>query len=260
MKEQLCAAFCEELEVHEVPAGIAVGTAFDKGDGDRIGFYIIGPDEASTYRIQDDGSTVPYIEAAGADLGIQSRAEVFAALLEEYGASYDEDTCELVTDRLAIVEVPQAAMRFVALLLRIQDLLLLTRERSESTWVQEATRDLEEAVAGRASIELNAAVAPALSAYPADLVLRANGRDPVAVFFGTNDVKAYEALLLQSYAKYQEHIDCSIVVLLEKDTALSAKVRLRVDNNLIVPRYKGGEKDAIGRIVEAAVGERPLLH
>ena len=59
MKKELCEAFCEALNVVEVPAGLAVGTAFLKEDGDRIGFYVIGPDKKGHFFIQDDGTTVP---------------------------------------------------------------------------------------------------------------------------------------------------------------------------------------------------------
>ena len=46
MKEELCSAFCGGLKIAEVPAGLAVGTAFRGVGGDSISFYIIGPDEA----------------------------------------------------------------------------------------------------------------------------------------------------------------------------------------------------------------------
>ena len=55
MKEELCKAFCQDLEAVKVPAGLAVGTGFQKSDGDHIGFYIIGPDASGQYRVQDDG-------------------------------------------------------------------------------------------------------------------------------------------------------------------------------------------------------------
>ena len=182
MKKELCEAFCQALNVVEVPAGVAVGTTFLKEDGDRIGFYVIGPDKAGKFFIQDDGATVPYLEAAGADLSVQARAEAFHALLREYGAIYDEERCEIAAEVDAREAVAAAALKFVALLLRLQDLLLLTRERAESTWVQEATRDLEAAVSGQATIEFDAPATPELAAYPADLVVRAPNHDPVAVF------------------------------------------------------------------------------
>jgi hypothetical protein len=261
VKQELCAAFCHDLEVTEVPAGLAVGTAFQKSDGDNIAFYVIGPDDAGLYRVQDDGATVPYLEACGADLGIDTRREAFNEILSEYGVTYDETTFEITSEPIHRVGVPRAGLKLVAALLRLQDLILMTRERSESTWVQEAKRDLEQAAAGNATVEYDTAVAPQLSDYPADAVVKASKRDPVAVFFGTSDSKVYEALLLQANARYEARVAVQVVVLLEKDNSVTRKARLRADNHLIVPRYRNAERDAIGRIMEAAVGERPtVLH
>jgi hypothetical protein len=260
MKDELCAAFCHDLKVVAVPAGLAVGTAFEKSDGDPIEFYIIGPDEAGLYRVQDDGATVPYLEACGADLGIEARADAFHEILSEYNVSYDEATSEITSDLIPRDDVARAGLKLVAVLLRLQDLVLMTRERSENSWVQEAKRDLEQAASGRATIEYDAAVNVALSDYPADVVVRAESRPPVAVFFGTADSKVYEALLLQAGARHEAHVDVQVVVILEKDTAVTKKARLRADNHLIVPRYRGAERDAIGRIMEAAVGQRPAMH
>lgn len=260
MKDDLCAAFCHDLEVTSVPAGFAVGTAFQKSDGDHIEFYVIGPDENGFYRVQDDGATVPYLEACGAVLAIQARAEAFSEILSEYEIGYDEATFELTSDLLAKDEVPKAGLRLVAALLRLQDLLLMTRDRAENTWVQEAKRDMEKAAGDLVQIEYDAPVAPELSDYPADAVLKANNRLPVALFFGTGDSKVYEALLLQASARHEFHVDIQVVVMLEKDNAVTRKARLRADNHLIVPRYRGAEKDAIGRIMEAATGARPTMH
>jgi hypothetical protein len=99
-----------------------------------------------------------------------------------------------------------------------------------------------------------------LSDYPADAVVRAKDRAPVAVFFGTGDAKVYEALLLQANARYEAHFDVQVIVILEKDGSVTRKARLRADNHLIVPRYRNAERDAIGRIMEAAVVERPTMH
>ena len=260
MREELCKAFCHELEVVSVPAGIAVGTAFKKSDGDNIEFYVVGPDDNGLYRVQDDGVTVPYLEACGADLGVSARAEAFNEILSEYGVVFDETTLEITSELIPRDEVPKMGLKLVAALLRVQDLLLMTRERAESTWVQEAKRDIEKAADGKVSINYDSPAAPELTDYPADVVLKAENRWPVAVFFGTSDSKVYEALLLQANARHEHHVDVQVVVMLEKDSSVTRKARLRADNHLIVPRYRDAEKDAIGRIMEAAVGERPTMH
>ena len=40
MKDQLCKAFCDNVQVRRVPAGLAVSTSFLSPEGDRIGFYV----------------------------------------------------------------------------------------------------------------------------------------------------------------------------------------------------------------------------
>ena len=257
MREELCAAFCEGLDIAEVPIGIAVGTSFMGQAGDRIGFYITGPDENDLWRIQDDGATIPFVEATGTDLSISARAQAFSALLNEYDASYEEETSELHSAWLPREDIAKAAMQFVALLLRVQELALLSTERVRSTWIEEATLMLQDAVAGRANIILEAPVFADLEEFPADLVIRSRERAPVALFFGVSDAKVYEALLLQAVTRYQMHRQCDVVVLLENDGSITKKARQRADNHLIVPRFAGAKADAIGRIVEAAVGERP---
>lgn len=256
MKEELCKAFCSELQVREVPAGLAVGTGFQGITGDQIGFYIVGPDTRNMWRVQDDGATIPFIEAAGGDLEIEARSDVFDSLLEEYDTTYDPDTGELSSLPVSKNDLPQTAIQFVALLLRIQDILFMTRERAESTWVQEATRDLQSSLGNRGTIEENAAVMPSVAEYAADIVVRTTGRSPVALFFGINDAKAYEALMFHFMVNYKLKLNVPVVLLLEKDNSLTRKARTRVDNNIIVPRYRGGEHEAIGRIVETATGER----
>lgn len=260
MKDEICQAFCSELQIKEVPAGLAVGTAFEGMTGDRIGFYVVGPAANNLWSLQDDGTTVPYLEAAGADLGVETRKQAFQTLLAEYGATYAEDTCELRIEGIRRDEVPQAAMKFVSLLLRVQDLSLLTRERAESTWIEEAIRDITKATGDKASIVRDQAVSPALSEWPADLVIKAESRDPVALFFGQSDAKVYEALLLHYHANYSVHERCTVVILLEHDASVTKKARQRADNNVIVPRYRGDEQTAIGRVVEAAIGQRPTVH
>ncbi len=257
MKKELCEAFCQGLEVVKVPIGLAVGTNFKTEYGDNISFYICGPDQSDFYVIQDDGTTVTLIEASGADLSIATRAEAFASLLDEYGAEYDTTTFELKSKPLTRNQVAPAAIQFVALLLRVQDLALTSTERVQSTWVEEATAMLERAVEGTATIQFKAPVFADLDEFPADVVLRGNDRKPVALFFGVTDTKVYEALLLQSYAKYQMQRECHVVVLLETDGSVTKKARQRADNHLIVPRFKGSKSDAIGRIVEVATGQRP---
>ena len=63
-KQQLCEAFCGELSVRDVPAGLAVKTAFQFKDGDSVGFYVVRhPTIQGKYRIEDSGLLIPFIES-----------------------------------------------------------------------------------------------------------------------------------------------------------------------------------------------------
>lgn len=255
MKEALCKAFCDELNIREVPAGMAVSTAFDGLGGEPIGFYIIGPDSADRYRIEDDGTTMPVLDALGADRDNKTRAEAFEAMLNEYEAVYDEESGELSSHWVQSDELPRVAMRFVALLLRLQDLELLTPERVASTFKEDASRAIIEAFKGRdVDITENESIAPSIE-FPADLLVRAPDRDPVAIFLAPTEQRLLEAVIAQMAAMHEAHIPCSVIALLDKDTSVSKKARTKASNRLsAVTYYEGDESAAITRIQREALG------
>ena len=257
MKDALCKAFCAGLNVTKVPVGYAVSqTSWEFGD-DPICIYIVGPDIDGLWTIQDDGTTVPYIEASGADLDLPVRARAFQGILDDYDAVYDEISCELKSRHIPESAISDVALRFFGVITRVQDLAMMNRERAQQTWTEELERDLEKALAGKGTITKGTSLTPDLIHYPPDMIVQSDGRPPVAVFFGVSDAKAYEALLLRTQAKYHFGLDYPVILVLENDNSISRKQRLRADANLIVPRYRDSEHDTIGRIIEEATGSRP---
>ena len=260
MKAELCRAFCDDLKVRDVPLGLAVVTGFDALGGEPLGFYVVGPDHAGLYHLEDDGTTVPLIEAQGADLETQTRSEAVSILLEEYGASLNLDTRELVTGPIAKDKIPLAAMRFIALLLRLQDIILLTPERVASTFKEDAKHAIRHVLEGRAKIEENAPVAPNLD-YPADLLLTAEGRDPVAVFLASTEQRVLEAVIAQMESLYEAHSSCQVIALLEKDSSVTQKTRRKASNRLTaLPIFEGDQSAAITRIQREVLGPQFTVH
>lgn len=254
MKELLCQEFCNQIQVHAVPAGLAIGTSHIGLTGDPIGFYVVGPNANGNFRIEDSGTTMPILDSCGADLAIESRASLFRELLAQYDVEYDDDRGELKTRSLTESEIPKAALRFFAFLLRVQDLTFLTQERAENTFKQEAIRDLRSEIGQLATITLDDVVSDAIADFKADIVVRAQGRAAVAVFLVRSDAKLYESMVLQSEAQYKAKVECRIIALMEDDSSVTKKAFSQALNRVIPLKYRGEEQSAIQRIAYEAVG------
>jgi hypothetical protein len=177
----LCRAFCNEISVKEVPAGLAVSTPFRRSDGDAVSFYVVHDTVLpGLARIEDDWETMPYLEACGVDFETQTRMKAFEALLAEHRVEYDEVEATIHTQNMREEEIPQAALRFVALLLRLSDFLLLREEHVESTFKEDAAKRIKERIGDRAKIAEGALVSDTLTEIEPDMVIRAENRDPVA--------------------------------------------------------------------------------
>jgi hypothetical protein len=256
MKEAICKAFCDEIRIREVPIGLAISTSFRRADGDALAFYAIrNASEPGLVHLEDDGTTIPYLVAAGVDFETQTREKAFAEILEEYGAQYDPDEAVIRTPEMPEPDVARAAIGFAALLLRLCDFLLLSQEHIASAFREDAIKRIREAVGDRATVQEDELVDQHLSEVRPDLIIRAANRDPVAVFLAQSSQRVNDAIFLQMAALYEAHRTISVVALLEADSSISAKLRQRAANRLsAVPIYRNDEDQAVQRIVREAVG------
>lgn len=256
MKEALCRAFCGDLTLTDVPSGYAVSTTFLRDDGDSVGFYIVRDERKSgRYRLEDDGTTVPFLEASGVEFSTETRAAAFGELLEAYNVEFDEAEMLLHTPFINEGELPATAMKFVAFMLRVNDFLLLTRDKVASTFKEDATRLIREKIGDRAQITEGEAVSPSLSDNVPDLLIRAPSRRPVAVYLGTSQQRVYEAILLQMQALYEAREDIAVIALLESDRVITRDVLRKASNRLeAIPNFRGDEVEAVHRITREALG------
>lgn len=130
IREALCEAFCAEVAVTPVPVGYAVRTPHLKSDGDYAAFYLRKGTTEGEFRIEDDGSTVAHLEAAGFDLDRDSRFEAFVELLTEHNVSYDDKEVLLTTSYMNMERLPKAAISFSYLMARVKDLELLVGSKT----------------------------------------------------------------------------------------------------------------------------------
>lgn len=260
LKQRICQTFCSSVEATHFNGGWAVSTPYTNHLGDRIGVYVIGPD-GGPYRIIDTALTVAYLEAEGATLDSETRRRAFHTMLDQYGASFDDELGELFIDSVPDTDLPRKILDFSALLLRMNDMLLMTEDRVRSTFRDDVKRALISELAGKATIREDEPPYAELSDVIPDLVAQADGRDPVAIFIATNESKLWQAMHLRMTADYEARKPLQVVAILETDSSATGKVRAQADNRLdAVPRYQGDAKQAIQRVVTEVVGRSSSVH
>lgn len=250
-KEQLCKAFCGELEVRTVPAGFAVRTGFNANDGDAIGFYITRhTSDKNLYRLEDSGLIVPALEASGVNLEKGSRAEAFGRLLTEYKSHFDEDSLELHSDYVGESDVPAEALRFIALLLRVRDLELISHENVKNIWSEDAKTSLENYFQGKATLEFHTLISESLPDFIVDAIIRPNDGSSLALYFATSDSKVDEAVMLWMETQLAKQ-NTKVMLLLENEKApqISSRPLRRAINRLDnIASFRGDESAAMMKI------------
>jgi hypothetical protein len=254
MKADLCQAFCNDIIVTTVPAGVAVSTVFRRDDGDRISFYVI-EDEEGKVHIEDDGGTVPMLEGAGVDFETDTRRRALDGLLESVDAVFDIEDATIKTKLFPREELPSRALDFVGVMLRMNDFLLLTQEKVASTFRDDAASAIRAGIGDRARVREGEAVSSRLSEVKPDMVVEASDRPPVAIFFGNTESRVHDAIFLYQTATYEAKEKLSVIALLEQDNSISTSLRRRATNRLTtVPVFRQDEEAAVSRIVREAIG------
>jgi uncharacterized protein DUF1828 len=250
MKDILCQAFCSSLKMRQVPCGYAVETPYSNSDGDPLLLYYVRDPTGHQWSIEDDGTQVPFLEANGVDLSGQARGEAFEYLLAEYGASFDREERNIHTSFMPEAELGHASIKFVAMLLRLQDLALLSPHVVRSTFRDDVITAIKEAFGNTATIEEAVPVNKQLSAYHADCVISSNDEriSPLAIYLGLSEERALQALVLKMELEKYRHTRSRVVLILEraKENPLRestyALAQARLDDVL---SFRGVETDAM---------------
>lgn len=263
-KDTFCKAFCEEIEVRKVPAGFAVKTPFAYADGDFVGFYVVECGDG--YRFEDSGTLIPWLESTGVNLQAGARLEQLQSLLLEHQATLDEDEQEVRTDIVQPDELPAASVRFVSLLLRLQDLQMMRPEVVEKTFVE----DVKKAVYGRygtwASVLFDTSPIEGENDYTADIFVKPPSGESLALYLGTRDARVDEAVMAWMESQIHKESSPFKVAVMYEDDKLPPTVSRRsyrratnrVDGTLF---YRGDESGAIariGRMLDAPANTSPI--
>lgn len=249
-KDEICNAFCGQIIVRDVPAGLAVQTPFALQDGDLLGFYVTKSASGDRFRLEDSGHLIPMLEANGANLESGTRAKEFQVLLSEYDAEYDSESMEIRSAYMTEAEIPSASVQFVAMLLRVQDLQMLRTEVVENTFKEDAKSAIVEMLADVANLEFEASPDPRLADYTADVIVRAKDSGAsTAVYFGTTEGRVSEAVSAWLEAQWKQ-CDIKISMLCETEKpGITQKLMRRAINRLdSVSFFRDDETASIEKI------------
>ena len=257
LKERICAAFCEDVQAKPISNGYAIATPYKNRMGDRIGIYAIS-DDGGIFRIVDTALTVAHLEADGVTFDNATRQSNFFSLLSEYDAKYDPELGEIYIPEVKEDDLPRKLINFSLLLLRLNDMVWTTSERTKSTFRDDVRAALRKELADRAKITEDEPVSDRLMEVAPDMVFHAPERDPVALFIATEESKLWQAMMLQMLAAHEAKEALVVVALIERQDRLSTKVLAKADNRLdAIPRYEDEPGIALQRIVREVVGRLP---
>lgn len=254
----MCAAFCGGLQVHPVAAGFAVSSVFEEHSGDRLSFYVVPTGDG--WAIEDDGAFLADLVAKNIDIDRGMRAQMLDAILESANAAWDRDTYEIRTRTLAEGEVAGEAVRFLAALIRVRSLEMLTREAVRTTFREDAIAALKGAIGDDVEIEEGGAVTRDLRDFPADVVLRPKNSATskiAAVYLVSNNERLNEALLLKMEQERIGRHDFEVIALVEdlEGTNLSKRKFQRAQNrDLAMPIFRSDERAAVAFIANRVHG------
>lgn len=254
LKEVLSKTFLDAIDVHSVPMGLAVSSPFHDGSGDPVTFYV--REIGDGFQLEDDGEFLSHLVASGVDIERGQRKQLLDTVLSSSGALWDPETFEIRS--LPTSDVASAAISFLAALIRVRNLELMTRETVRSTFRDDAIAAIEEQLGERFRIERNSPLDGDFSENPADLVLTPHGYGRrLGVFLVNSPTPFLEAELLHSEIERQHASDrfeaAALVEDFTKVTTIGTKRYQRaVNRGLPMSFFRGDETASVQALAKAS--------
>lgn len=248
LKDQICKAFCHGITVREVPIGLVIATSTMWLDGDFLAFY--ARQKGNLVRFEDSGSSIFDLETNGVDLSSTSRMQIIADLCREYDVIYDTDEFLFQTDWVDESSSGFTAIKFLTFLTRLQDLIFTTKERTSRTFRDDLLAALEQEFRDDAEVLTTNAPVKDLAYYTVDIVVKHKSGRVAAIFPGTGEQKALEAILFAKeleLKKVQNVIPFLVVE--EAGSKISKHTKAKaINSELTLAAWDGGEKEVVDKI------------
>jgi len=256
IREQLCQAFCRDITVKAVPAGLAVSGSFEDVVGDPIRCYV--EQYAGGWRLADDGQFLADLDGRGINRRQGPRADYLAQIFASAGAGVGEDGLQIATSVQAQPPLAGEIIQFLSALTRARDVMFWSRERIKSTFKEDVFHAMEERLSGKATLERASFVEPSLRDFPADVIITPKGMvgaPRTAVFLAQSTEPLGDALLLWQELRLRGRSDIRVAAVVESGSVSNAALKLqRVINRIDAVTFFSGDEDAaIERIERTAL-------
>lgn len=248
LQKEICAAFCDGLNVREVPVGYAISTPVTWFSGDTLSFY--ARVEGERARLEDSGSLLFDLEGQGVDFASENRMEILSGLMSEYGVVLSEEDGLFCTEWVQRSDIAKLALPFLTFLSRVQDLLFLNREVVKSTFREDLISALEDTFS-EGNVSVSEALIPSLPHYTVDVVVRAPSGRIAAIFPATNDVTVLRAVLFSM--EVQKHDASNIVPFLiyenlDKGAITHQSREIAFNSDLTPAVWSGGKEEVMQKV------------
>jgi Domain of unknown function DUF1828 len=263
IKKLLCEGFCSGVKVSQSGKLFNVSVPFEIGAGEPVNFYVV-PEKNNCFRIEDDGSLIPFLLATGVNLLDEgTRRDEFQRILSASGVTYNDVSGELVSKSVSSEEIAGIIFGFINVILKIDALKTPLRpENVANMFKQDAQNKISESF-DKTIITYEEALSKNLADFLPDIIIRSKSGRSAAIYLLTNNQRAWEAIALRYKARHEEKMDCSVVALLDKvgTKLVSNRSIASVHNNLdATPYFYDNQHAAMTRIAEEIGMEGNLLH
>lgn len=248
LQKEICAAFCDGLNVKKVPVGFAVSTPVTWFSGDKISFY--ARVEGERARLEDSGTLLFDLEGQGVDFSSENRMDILSGILGEHGVVLSDEDGVFCTEWVPTSAIASLALPFLTFLTRVQDLLFLNREVVRSTFREDLIGALEDTFSETA-VSVSEALIPALPHYSVDIVVRSSSGKIAAIFPATNDVNVLRAVLFSM--EIQKHdvenvIPFLIYESLDKGAITQQSREIAFNSDLTPAAWSGGRDEVMQKV------------
>lgn len=251
VQRDICAAFCDQISIREVPIGYSIKTPFSWLNGEPL--VVFGEVDGNLVRIRDSGDTLISLEDEAGDLTSDARMDAMRKIAMAHGVKFDEDNSLFTSDWVDISRLGDSTIRFMSFLNRIQDVVLLARERVSNAFREDLIDAIKDRFEERYQVDVREPISSEYPEYTADVIIRSK-QVQAAVYAATNEVNVLEALLAEQVFTHANARGLKTIPFVVFEDFMQSKVsmksRRRAMNSAKIQTadWSGGAGDVIGKI------------